>query len=328
LSLLTTACSRDDKGQSAQKGLPVQVLSSEGNQALAIEKLMSNKGYFKEVGLVPTILQLSSGTNMVGSLLNGQADICIFAGFSALITAVEKGADLKILGAASVKGQQALFSKNPAVQHVKDLEGRSVGVGHIGAQLHHVTSALLMKKGVDISKVRFVNIGSSGDVFRAVATGVVDAGNGEADVLNVLDRYGVHMIQDGDYAVELPEYTWQASCASSKAILEKRETLVRTLAAHCKAYRYVQSPGSKDDFLQAELDALGQKNRDDVLAGAASQWDYLQKRKPYAEDLALSRERVQYMQELNIQISGQKSVVPYERLIDASLAQEAVARLA
>jgi hypothetical protein len=65
-----------------------------------------------------------------------------------------------------------------------------------------------------------------------------------------------------------------------------------------------------------------------VIAGANSQWDYLQKRKPYAEDLALPKERVQYMQELNIQISGQKSVVPYERLIDASLAQEAVARLA
>jgi ABC-type nitrate/sulfonate/bicarbonate transport system substrate-binding protein len=326
LGLLTTACSHG-KGP-AGKGLPVQVLSSEGTQVVTIQRLISNKGYYQEFGLVPTTLQVSSGTNTIGSLLNGQADICIFAGFSQLITAVEKGADLKILGGASIKGQQALFSKNPAVQHVKDLEGRTVGVGHIGAQLHHVSVALLLKKGVDISKVRFVNIGSSGDVFRAVATGVVDAGNGQADVLSVLDRYGVHMIQDGDYATELPEYTWQASFASTKTIQEKRETLVRTLAAYCKAFRYVQNPGSKDDFVQAQLDALGPKDREDIIAGATSQWEYLQRRKIYAEDLALSRERVQYMQELNRQIAGQKTIIPYEQLIDTSLAQEAVARLA
>jgi NitT/TauT family transport system substrate-binding protein len=327
LGLLTAGCGRKE-GRAQGNQLPVRLLSSQGNQVLTIQALVSNMGYYEEFGLLPTTLPVSSGTNIIGPLLNGQAEICIFAGFSQLLTAIEKGADLKILGGASVKGQQAVFSKNPDVKTLKDLEGRTIGVGAIGAQLHQAVVALLRKKGVDVNKVKFVTVGSSGDVFRAVVAGIVDAGNGQADVLSSLDRFGVHMVQDGDYATELPEYTWQASFASSKTIQEKRETLVRTLAAYCKAFRYAQNPGSKDDFVRAQLDALGIKDKnDEAVAGAVSQWEYLQKRKIYAEDLVLSEERVQYMQELNVQLGSQTKIIPYNRLVDLSLAKEAVARL-
>jgi hypothetical protein len=81
------------------------------------------------------------------------------------------------------------------------------------------------------------------------------------------------MLQDGDYATE-------------------REILVRTLEACCKALRFMQNPGSREDFVQAKLDALMPKNRDDAIAGATSRW-----------------------------------VIPYGELIDPSLAREAVARL-
>ena len=309
------------------KGLPVTVLSSQGNQVVTIQQLMAEKGWLKQYGMIPSTLTVSSGTNIIGPLLKGQADICIFAGFSQLLVAIEKGADLKILGGASITGQQALFAKDPKIQHVKDLEGRTVGVGAIGAQLHQVSSALLRKKGVDVSKVRFVNVGSSGDVFRAVAAGTVDAGNGQADILSDLQKLGVHMIQDGEYAVELPEYTWQASFSSTAAIRDKREVLIRTLEAYCRAFRYVQNPGSKDDFVKAQIDALQPRDVNDATGRAISQWDYLQKHKIYAEDLVLSPERVQYMQQLNVDVGAQKKILPYDQVIDTSLAKEAVARL-
>jgi len=321
-SLLTAACTSQQ-----EQGLPVRVISTQGTVSLTLEALMNTKGYFRDLGLSAHILSIASGTNVIGALLQQDADICIFAGFSQLIAAIEKGADLKILAGASVMGQQALFSKNPAIQHVKDLEGHTIGVGAVGAQLYQVAAALLKKKGVDLAKVQFVNIGSSANVFRAVVTGIVDAGDGEADVLGILDRVGVHMLQDGDYAVELPEYTWQASFASSATIRAKRETLVRTLTGYCKAYRYAQSPVSQDDFVKAQLEALKPADREDAASRAVSQWKYLQTRKPYAENLELSEQRVNYMQQLNIELGVQKKMLPYDQLIDASLAREAVARL-
>jgi ABC-type nitrate/sulfonate/bicarbonate transport system substrate-binding protein len=316
-----TACAKQ------QPGLPVTVLSSQGILVLTIQSLMNTRGYFREAGLAPKILPVSSGTNIIGPLLNGQADICIFAGFGQLLAAIEKGADLRILGGASVRGEQALFAKDPAIQYVKDLEGRSVGVGAIGAQLYQVVSALLRKKGVDLNKIQFVNIGSSNDVFRAVAAGKVDAGNGQADVRGSLESMGMHMIKDGDYAIELPEYTWQASFASTAAIRDKREALVRTLAAYCKAFRYLQSPGSKDEYVRAQLAALTPRDVAEATERAVSQWQYLQTRKIYAEDLALSEERVRYMQELNISLGVQKKLLPYNQIVDTSLAREAVARV-
>jgi ABC-type nitrate/sulfonate/bicarbonate transport system substrate-binding protein len=321
-ALLSTACSKKHG-----EGMPVRVMSSQGIVGVTIQSLMSRKGYFREQGLDAEVLSVESGTNIIGPLLQQDADICIFAGFSQLIAAIEKGADLRIVAGASVRGQQALFSKDPAIQTVKDLEGHAVGVGAIGAQLHQVATALFKKKGVDLNKIQFVNIGNSSAVFRAVVAGTVAAGDGEADVLGILDRLGVHMLKDGDYADELPEYTWQASFTSSATIRTQREALVRTLAAYCKAYRYVQSPASQNDFVNSQLDALHPNNREEAIGKATSQWNYLQTRKPYAEDLVLSEERLEYMQKLNIDLGVQKKMLPYDKVIDASLAKEAVARL-
>lgn len=314
-------------GADADGGIPIRIVSSQGSQVLTIQALIERMGYYKEFALSPEVLAVASGTNLIGPLLNQRADICIFAGFSQLLAAIEKGADLKILGGASIKGQQALFTKVPGIKTVKDLEGHTIGVGAIGAQLHQVVSALLKKKGVDVNKVKFVVVGNSGDVFRAVVAGRVDAGNGQADVLASLDRLGVHMISDGDYATQLPEYTWQASFASTVAIKERREALVRALAVYCKAFRFVQNPSSEQDFIEAQLAALSPRNKEEGIAGAKSQWKYLQERQIYDENLVLSEERVDYMQELNISLGVQKKKLPYSQIFDTSLAEEAVAKL-
>jgi ABC-type nitrate/sulfonate/bicarbonate transport system substrate-binding protein len=95
LSLLESACT-----PAKSAGLPVNVLSSQGTVTLTIQQLMSEKGYFQDFGVVPQTLAVKSGTNIIGPLLQGQADICVFAGFSQLLAAIEKGADLKIVAGA------------------------------------------------------------------------------------------------------------------------------------------------------------------------------------------------------------------------------------
>jgi ABC-type nitrate/sulfonate/bicarbonate transport system substrate-binding protein len=310
-----------------QQRLPVRVLDSQSITSLTLEAMMNIKGYFGELGVDPQLLSVAPGKNFVDAFFQQDASICVVSAFTQLIISIEKGADLKILAGANLKGQQALFSKNPAIQSVKDLEGRTVGVGPVGAQLYQVTAALLKKKGVDVSKVQFVNVGNSEDVFRAMVAGTVDAGRGESDVFGLLDHLGIHMLRDGDYAAELPEYTWQASFTSTANIGKMREALVRTLAAYCKAYRYMQSPASRDDFRKAYRDASDPANTDEAVARADSMWKYLQTRKPLAEDLVISEERVEYMQKLNIELGVQKRMLPYDQLVDVSVAREALARL-
>jgi ABC-type nitrate/sulfonate/bicarbonate transport system substrate-binding protein len=97
--------------------------------------------------------------------------------------------------------------------------------------------AALRKNGVDYKKVTFVNVGSSADVFRAIAAKRVDAGPSLVDVFGEQAKYGVHAV--AELWKELPEFTYQGSYASDQAIAQKRDLLVRILAAHARLYRFI-----------------------------------------------------------------------------------------
>jgi hypothetical protein len=130
----------------------------------------------------------------------------------------------------------------------------------------------------------------------------------------------VHGLADGKFWEGLPEYTNQASYASERSIRERRDVIVRTLAAYARLYRFISSPQSRDTYLAARAAALGK----DEPAEALAQWSFFQKHKSFAVDLVLSEERVRYMQELNISLGVQKMLMPYEHVADMSLARDAL----
>ena len=170
---------------------------------MVFQELLKQQGYFEEFGVAPTTLNVADGSKLMGALFSGSSDICILSGFSQVFPAVEKGGKLKIVAGAGLLLQDAIYSAKPDIQHVKDLEGKTVGTGSPGALLHQFTVALLRKKGVDVSKVKFVNVGSSASVFNAVVAGTVDAGPSLIDVYAEQKKYGVHSLVDGDLWKEL-----------------------------------------------------------------------------------------------------------------------------
>jgi Fic family protein len=98
---------------------------------------------------------------------------------------------------------------------------------------------------------------------------------------------------------------------------------VRTLAAYGKAYRYVNTPASKGDYIKAYRDGVG-KDLDEL---ATDQWDWIQQYRAYNTAIALTPERINYMQELNVQLGVQKAVLPLDKVSDMSIARDA-ARIA
>ena len=54
------------------------------------------------------------------------------------------------------------------------------------------------------------------------------------------------------------------------------------------------------------------------------EWNYIQTYKPFAVNLVLTPDRLRYVQELNVSFKVQKSVLPFERVADMSLAADAV----
>jgi len=317
------ALARAQRPDVPRRKLPVSIVNTTGNAALTLQHLIRQQGYFEELGLDPTMLSVADGSKLMGAIISGGSDICAMSGFSQVLPAIEKGARMKLIGTAGQLAVQTIYTTRPNIRTVKDLEGRTVGVGSLGALLHQMMVAILRKKGVATAKVTFANIGSSADVFRAVVAGTVDAGPGQVDVYDQQEKYKVRSLADGDLWVELPEYTYQGSFTSQRTIDTKREVLVRTLAAYLKLYRFISGPNSQDAFVKARLAALGGKDAKAAIAEGEFQWSFIQKNKPYTKDLILSEERIAYMQDLNIRTGIQKAVLPYAQVADMSLAAEA-----
>jgi len=317
-TLATAACSRKGATGSAD---PVTIVNTSGNFAATLQQLMKDKRYLEQMGLAPSYLSVGDGSKIIGALLSGQADICTASGFGQVLPAIERGGDLKVLAGSEVLLLHLIYSCRPEIRTLKDLEGRTVGVGSLGALLHTITVALLRKNNVDPDKIRFVNVGSSADVFRAVVAKVVDAGPSELDYLGQADRYAVHGLAGGNFWDGLAEYTNQASYASGRAVRDKRAVLVRTLAAYGKLYRFISSPQSRDEYLAARATALGKKNEQEE---ALAQWEFFQKHASFAVDLVLADERLRYMQDLNLSLGVQKTLLPSVRVSDMSLARDAV----
>jgi ABC-type nitrate/sulfonate/bicarbonate transport system substrate-binding protein len=299
-------------------------VTNAGGAAQAIHQaFLKELGYLKEFDVEPKFENVPDGSKIVAALLGGSSDACMLAGIQPVLPAVARGAKLKVIAGAALLPAFALMSKNPEVKTLKDLEGRTVGTGTPGALTYALTNLLLRKQGIDAKKVQFVNIGSTAEIFRAVVAKTVDAGLGTIAVYYQRDKYGVHAVEGGLAFDEVPLYTFQGSFTSDRAIQSKREAIVRTLAAHAKSYRFLQSPGSKDAYIKAFKAAFPRGDE----AEAAGDWQYIQEKKPFAEDLIVSKERIDFMQDLNIERGVQTRKMAYEEVADMSLAHDAVALL-
>lgn len=301
----------------AQDGsFAVDIASTSGNTGMTFNEMMTSGGFYEKYGVHPEFIVLSDGTKIVSSLISGNADICRASGFGQVLTAIDRGAELKIVGGGELKIPQAVYTKNPDIKTLKDLEGRSVGAGAPGALLHHMMTTLLLKHDVDISKVNFVNIGSSSAVFRAILAGTVDAGPSQNNVHYNQEEYGIHSL--AEFWTELPNYPYQACYASIDAIVNKRETLVRTLAAFQDFYNFLQTEEALEPFTEAYMKVTGDKDP----ARAKAQWQFVYDEKPFS--ITLPRESIDYLQKANIDAGIQREEIPYDRVADLSLAEDAL----
>ncbi len=298
----------------------IKIANAGGGLNMTMEEIMRQQKFLESFGLEPEFITVADGTRILGGIVSGSVDVSMASGFGQVFPAIERGAAIKILAGGALLPALALFSAKPNVKTLKDLEGKTIGTGSIGALIHQLTVSLLQKYRVDIARIRFVNIGSSADIFRAVAAGTVDGGAVDVALIENAAEHRVHLIEHGNMSVELKDYTYQGAWASERKIRTERGTLVRALAAYARLYRFVQNPQSKPAFLRARRAVFPSVAESDHLA----LWSYIQTYKPFAVDLTLSPERLRYMQALNVSFKVQKEILPFERVADMSLAADAL----
>jgi ABC-type nitrate/sulfonate/bicarbonate transport system substrate-binding protein len=316
-AIAAQTCARSAR---AAKRRAITIANASGSLNLTLAEIMRQEKLLESVDLDPSILTVADGTRILGAVVSGSVDLSTMSGFGQVFPAIERGARLKILAGGALLPGLGLFSAKPNVKELKDLEGKTVGSGSIGALIYQLTAQLLEKYGVNLSKVRFANIGSSADIFRAVAAGTVDAGVGDVALIANAAEHQVHLVDHGNMSIELKEYTFQGAWTSDQKIATDRDSLVRALAAYGKLYRLVQNQDSKEIFFRARRTIFGSA----PMSEHQEVWNYIQTYKPFAVNLALSPERLRYMQMLNVNFKVQTDIMPFERVADMSLAMDAV----
>jgi ABC-type nitrate/sulfonate/bicarbonate transport system substrate-binding protein len=298
----------------------VRIVDAGGPHELVTIELFERLGYLERMGIKALKTYVKNGAEAAELLLAGRADVAMQVGFGPALAAIANGAPLRIVAGSNLLTVHAIYSKDPNIRSLKDLEHRTVGVGALGALTHQLIYAALRKKGVDPASVRFVSIGNSATIFRALIAGQVDAGFGETDVFENQAHYGVHVLEDAVLWRELPEFPNQASFASQAALLEKRDALVRTLAAHALLYRFLHNPDSWEAYAAAWSAALPHSDPSE----GRTQWLFYQRYQPFAANLLLPPAQLKYMQELNVTMKLQPRIVAAQAVADMSLAQDAL----
>ncbi|WP_260929276.1 ABC transporter substrate-binding protein [Novosphingobium sp. 9] len=310
-------------GHTLESPNSILIANASGGLTMVMTQLMKQERFLEHFGLDADLMNIADGSRILGGIVGESLDCSLMSGFGQAFPAMERGSDMKIIGGGILLPALAMFSGKPNVQSLKDLEGKAIGTGSIGALVYQLTVTLLRKYGVDTSKIRFVNIGSSPDVFRAVSAGTVDAGLAQTALIDTADEYHVHALPHGNLSEELPLYTYQGAWTSAKTIKERRETIVRAMAAYARMFRFVQEPANKAAFIRARRKAFSSASQADHEA----EWHFIQTYKPFATDLVIGPDRIEYIQKLNMAFGQQKSIVPFEQATDMSLARDAIALL-
>jgi NitT/TauT family transport system substrate-binding protein len=136
-----------------------------------------SQGYFTKHHLEVTLKPMSSGSASVPQVLNGQVQ---FASSSVLapVIAVSKGLPLKVVapqsdaGATPATDSQSLVVAPNGPKTIKELEGKTIGVGSLQNPGEFAARAYLEEQGIDYSKIHVVEI-EEPDMVSALKSGRV-----------------------------------------------------------------------------------------------------------------------------------------------------------
>ncbi|WP_235550774.1 ABC transporter substrate-binding protein [Paenibacillus sp. Soil787] len=142
---------------------------------ISSQQIIADKlGYFKETGLNVTSQLIESGPDIGPMVAGGSAPLSIQTNFMDIILKSSNVPVKIVTPLAQIAGTQAVVgSKKLELKTSKDLEGKTIGIPN-GADVKIAIDNMGKELGVDVSKIKYVNIAPS-DAVVALQKGDIDA---------------------------------------------------------------------------------------------------------------------------------------------------------
>lgn len=238
-SLLAACGSSGSQGNSASSPPVVSVHTATGNMASGLNApyfVAVAKGYFKQQGIDPSIVELA-GTESSTAMVSNSVQVS-YSGSSAANAAVQ-GVPVKVIASISNISSSLIYTADPSVKTLADIEGKTFGVQALGDSYQEALDLAFAAAGLDVAKVQVVPLGA-GNRVKAIASGRVAAGALKASEAQAMIKAGYKL----RLLYSLPAHHIAQSTggiATSDAFLTKDNgVLERYLYAWLQGLRYLQ----------------------------------------------------------------------------------------
>jgi NitT/TauT family transport system substrate-binding protein len=221
-------------GQNAPMTLNVGTLKM---AALTNPWVAQQRGIFEKNGLKVNLIEFRAGAEAVAAIQGGSADIILAIPGTAM-TATERGFDLAAVVQNEIAKPQGPDSGSiqvlvdSPIKTLKDLDGKTVAVSQLHSQNTVTVQTLIKKAGVDLKRVRLIEIPFPSQVD-ALRSKQVDAVATVDPYTTQLQSSGLGRVISWNYSDAIPEQPLGAWFAK-RAFISKNPELVARFAKSIK----------------------------------------------------------------------------------------------
>lgn len=203
----------------------------------------------EKYGVDIEMVQFVSSTVPVKALLAGEIESYSTSPLVG-IAAMAEGANLRFVG-CNWPGMTYNIYASSDITSVEQLKGRSMGVSGPGSAPDLFAREVLHASGIDASEVEFASAGGSGDRFRAVVAGIIDATATSSEYEEEAAKQNVNVIARAPDVT--PNMVRNCIVTTQDVIDEKGEELVKFLAATMEGHAYALEHPEETAALAREI---------------------------------------------------------------------------
>ncbi len=200
-------------------------------------------GYYEDEGLDIQMTYNNSNPDNIQALLQDKADL-VSAGATAVLNYIDQGSDIVIIGGQMSEGA-TLYSLPERADEFSELsdatlDGKKVGVTRLSTG-DIAFRKVLKDKGVDLSKVNFVELDSQATVVEAVKKGEVDLGVAFLTYRQSAEAQGLTPVSYLDGEDEWPGFICCRMFTTREKLEANRDAYVAALKANIRAYALLKT---------------------------------------------------------------------------------------
>jgi NitT/TauT family transport system substrate-binding protein len=273
--------------------------------------MVDKGGFAAKRGLKVEILQIKAGATLMKALISGEID-SVDMGAAESIVAGVRGTGVKIVGCTWPGVPQVVLAK-AEIKTMADLKGKTVAISSPGSLPDLLFRGMLDAANVPFSDVKLATQGADLDRYKSLVAGITDAAVVSNEFEAVMPA-NIKVLAKGGTAV--PKFIRLCVATSSKVLAERRDDLVKFIAAEMDAYKFAAT--HRDETVKV---AHEMTKPDDKRAEFIS--DQAIREKQIDPTLAIPAERIDWMQELFVKAGVIPKAVPTASIIDASVQADA-----